>query len=253
MPSIDIPLSPSLQKAFDLDPCDVLSIPAPAPLKITLPSGSALHALNDISKGIPNDCSMSFNLMLQLAPLLAALECPLKVLKLLKPLVDAVTGPLQTPPSPPTPEMLKEIAEAVIDLAPCFAMPAALVPFVKDILCLVRAVLRCLLEQIRSMRDLLDGLALERAAAEGNDDLMAVVDCASKNADASMKNLTSAIEPVGAFLGVLGPIMKIAKMDEIKLEVPGGADGAEALDPIVDTLQALVDTIDNVTGGACGA
>lgn len=251
MPQIDIPLSPSLQQAFDLDPCEVLRIPSPTPLKINLPSGATLQALTDLSKGIPNDCAMTFNLMLQLAPLLAAIECPLKMLKLLKPLVEVVTGPLSTPPKPPTPALLQEIVDAVIELAPCFAMPLQLPAFCKDILCLIRALLNCLLFQFRSLRDLANGLHLELTAAAGNDDLLAVVECAQANADAAADNLVQAIEPVTAFLALLAPILKMAGMPELKLQVPGGAEGAQALDPVIDTLQAFVDTIDQITGGSC--
>jgi len=67
---IDIPVSASLQDALNLPECTDIGFPMPSPLKITLPSGDELKAFTDLSKGIPNDCSMTFNLMLQLAPFL---------------------------------------------------------------------------------------------------------------------------------------------------------------------------------------
>ena len=62
------------------------------PLKIELPMGGSLKAFTDISKGIPTDCSMVFNLMVQLAPMLASIECLVRVLKLLAPLIEVIKG-----------------------------------------------------------------------------------------------------------------------------------------------------------------
>ena len=36
---------------------------------------------------------MTFNLMVQIAPLLASMDCILKILKLIKPLIDVVKSP----------------------------------------------------------------------------------------------------------------------------------------------------------------
>jgi hypothetical protein len=253
MPSIDIPLSADLQKAFDLEPCEALGIPMPSPLKVTLPSGAALHALTDMSKGIPNDCSMSFNLMVQIAPFLAAIECPLKMLKLLKPLVDVITGLAKAPPEPPTPELIGDVVAAAAELSGCFLMPANLLPMCKDILCLIRAVLNCLMMQLKSVRDLMSGLQLRLEAAQDNEDLLAAVECAQKNGQVSMQNLTQAIEPVSAVIGLLSPILEMAGMPEIQLTPQAPPEDLEALDAIVDTLQAVVDAIDDITGGICAA
>src|SRR5262245_59010048 len=90
MPSIDIPVPINLQKMFDLPPCEEIKLPAPSPIKIQLPTGGSIQAFTDISKGIPIDCWMTFNLLVQLAPLLASMECLVRVLKLIKPLIDVV-------------------------------------------------------------------------------------------------------------------------------------------------------------------
>src|SRR4029453_17343833 len=88
MPNIDIELEPELEQLFELPPCNIVSLPEPSPITINLPTGGSLKAITDISKAIPNDCSMTFNLMVQIAPLLASMDCLLKILGLLKPLVD---------------------------------------------------------------------------------------------------------------------------------------------------------------------
>lgn len=249
--NLDIPVSPELQKALNGLECDALRIPKPSPLKITLPMGE-LHALTDLSKGIPNDCSMTFNLMLQLAPFLASITCLLRILKLLKPLVDVVTGLSKKPPSPPSPALIGEVADAAIELAPCFAMPAMVIPMAKDIICFIRAVLGCLLTQLKSVRDLLSGLSLRIEAAAGNDDLLATLHCAQENAQTSVDNLTQAIEPISALLALAEPIMKMAGMPSIQLQSPGASpQDLAALNTLIDTLQGVVDAIDAL--GICGS
>src|SRR4051812_24764303 len=59
-------------------PC--IELPNPKPLKISLPFGTDLKSVIDISKGPPSDCTLIHGLMLQLTPALAGLECVLKVL-----------------------------------------------------------------------------------------------------------------------------------------------------------------------------
>lgn len=246
MPTIDIPVKPDLQKALDLKPCEALRIPSPKPLKVRLPVSGELQAFTDLSKGIPNDCSMSFNLMLQIAPLLASMDCLLKILKLLKPIVALVTNP------PPTPALIKDVVDAAAEVAPCFTM-VQLPFFGKDILCLIRAVLRCLLQQLTSVRDLLSGLSLRMEAAAGNDDLLETLQCAQKNAQASVDNLTQAIEPLTVVLGLAGPVLQLAGLPDIALKTPGASpQDLEGLNALIDTLQAVVDAIDDATGGICG-
>src|ERR1700738_3428453 len=119
MPNIDITVSADLQEAFQLPPCEEIKLPLPSPLKVQLPTGGTISALADISKGIPTDCSMTFSLMLQIAPLLASLECLLKILKLLKPLIDVV-GSLGPPPDPiKLPKAIVEFMKAAEAIIPC--------------------------------------------------------------------------------------------------------------------------------------
>ena len=94
--------------------------------------------------------------MLQIAPLLASMECVLKILKLLKPLVDVVTNL----PMPPV-KAVQEFAKAAVDLAPCFLIPtpASMIPFVRDILCLILRVLNCLLGQLKTLMAMMGGAA----------------------------------------------------------------------------------------------
>jgi hypothetical protein len=249
--NLDIPVSAELQDAFNVPPCSELSIPMPSPMKIQLPSGDELKAFTDLSKGIPNDCSMTFNLVLQLAPFLASITCLLRLLKLIKPLVDIITGLTKVPPAPPA-SAVEEFAAAAIDLAPCFLMPAGVIPFAKDIICFIRALLNCLLTQLKSVRDMIEGLGLRVEQAQGNGDLLATLQCAQQNAQTSAANLTQAIDPIAGLLELANPIMQMAGMQPISLTMPaGGSQDVEGLNAVINVLQGVVSDIDAL--GICAS
>ncbi len=254
MAQLDIPVGPKLQQALDLPSCADFSLPNPKPLVINLPTGGSIQAINDLSRGAPTDCSMSFSLLMQLGPLLASLQCPLKMLKLLQPLVEVITGLAKMPPEPPTPELLKKVTDAVADLVPCFGVLAgAGVPvFILDILKLVRRVLGCLVGQLKTVADLLGVLAVSIADAEeaGNTDLLETLECARKNALTSAGSLTTAVEPLSALLELLAPFFGFAGMDPIVLPGPGSAEDVEALRSTIAVLEDVLDAIDALTGEA---
>jgi hypothetical protein len=251
--SIDIPVSADLQKALNLPPCEALRLPMPDPLKITLPTGGSIQALADLSKGVPTDCALSFSLMLQVSPFLAAIDCPLKMLKLLKPLVDIITGLSKAPPKPPSPELISDFAKAAADLAPCFlaATPAPWIPFICDLLKLIKSILSCLVENMESLVLLFSGLTLQLAAAADNPDLLAQLECAQDNANASAKGMMQAIEPISAVLSLASPLFALVGVEAITLAPPGGEDAAASLQPTIQTLKDVVAAIDAVTDALC--
>ncbi len=109
---------------------------------VHLPTGAALHP---ITGGAGGDglsvCATTADLERQVAPWLASTECLLRVLALLKPLIDIV----KNLPSPP-PASLAEFAKAAAALQPCLLMntPASALPLVKNLLCLTLQSLTCL-------------------------------------------------------------------------------------------------------------
>lgn len=242
MPNIDVPVPDELAELMAAPKCIDLSLPKPQTMKITLPSGGNIQALHDLGKSIPTDCSLSFSLMLQIMPLLASMECVIKILKLIKPLSDIVTN-LPVPPV----KAVKEFGEAVADLAPCFLSitPAGMIPFVRDILCLILALLRCLIGQLRTVANVMEGLTLNLKAAEdsGNKDLAATIKCAQENSAASLQHLMNGFGPIGAVLELMGPFMAIAGVDAIKLPAMGDAEDAEGVNSTIETLLGVVDTI----------
>lgn len=250
MPNIDIPVPDELRELMEAPKCLDLQPPPPRQLKVTLPSGGSLTALHDLGKSIPNDCTLTFSLMLQIMPLMASMECLLKVLKLLKPLSDAVTSP------PPSPKLVKEIIEAVADLAPCFLMvtPAGMIPFVRDILCLVLALLRCLIGQMQTLNDLLGGLTLQIADAEkaGNRALAESLKCAKENGLIEMQHLMNGFGPVAVVLDLMSPMMSIAGVGAIKLPALGNDASTAAVSKTLDTLRQVVDTVQSVVDALGG-
>lgn len=237
---IDIPIEPDLQSLLELPPCNSIRLPLPKPLKLQLPSGGSLSALADISKGIPTDCAYSFSLLMQVAPLLASMECLLKILKLLKPLIDIVNGL----PAPPSPGLIKEFADAVKDIIPCFLIPtpANIIPFLKDLLCLILKFLKCFLGQMKTIRGVLGGvtLRLNTARSTGNLALAQALECAQENAQLQAQHLTAAIEPIGVILDLAGALFGIAGIPKIELKPPASPQDLDAVDQVISAINTAV-------------
>lgn len=92
----------------------------------------------------------------QTAPWLASAECVLKILALLKPLIDVIK---QLPS--PAPSSLQAFDKAAVDLAPCLLMatPAGAIPLVRDLLCLSVRSLESLRDQSASPSDVVRAAA----------------------------------------------------------------------------------------------
>src|SRR5262250_1215138 len=94
---IDVPLPDSLKQYLAQPHCADLALPKPGKIELCLPLGGRIQGLADARKSIPDDCTLLFSLFLQLGPILASIECLIKVLKLIKPLIDLVKS-LGPPP-----------------------------------------------------------------------------------------------------------------------------------------------------------
>ncbi len=253
MANLDIQVPEELREALSAPKCIDLSLPEPKKITVTLPSGLTLSSLSNAGQNIPNDCSLTFSLMLQIAPLMGSMECVLKILKLLKPLSDAVTSP------PPTPAVIKDIVDAVADLAPCFLMltPAGMIPFVRDILCLILKMLGCLIEALKTSLEVLSGIGIKLELAQGAEnpdpELIASLECAQQNVLTSMGHLMQGFEPVQVILDLAGPFMSIAGVQTISLPALGSAEDIEAMTEVIATLEDVTNTIQQIvdTLGGC--
>lgn len=254
MAGIDIAVSADLEQLFQLPSCADITLPSASGLSVQLPTGGSLQAFADISKGIPTDCSMTFSLMLQLAPFMASIQCLLNILKLLKPLIDVI----KNLPFPP-PSAIGEFVEAAADLAPCLLIPtpAIMIPFVLDLLCLILKVLNCFLSQIKSLINIMGPLSLQLTAAQqsGNSDLIATLQCAQQNAQTQAGQIMNSLGPVGALLEIAGPLFGIAGVPSISMPSLGSASDLAALNTVVNDVQTVVTTVQSAINalGGCPA
>jgi hypothetical protein len=253
MPNIDIPIPADLNKLFQFPPCSQVTLKAPSPLKITLPTGGTLSAFADLSQGIPSDCSLTFSLMLQVAPFLASIECLLKVLGLIGPLVEfvkAVPDPIKLASTVPK---FLQAAEAVM---PCVAVVTGfgIIPFIKDLLCLIIKALNCFLTQLQTLLGTMESLALGLSAAQaaGDNDLMNAIQCEQANAQVLAGNMTASIEPIGVILELAGTLFSIAGMQPITLPSAGSATDLASLNTLVETMQGVVGTLQTAAAALGG-
>lgn len=253
MAQFDIPVPDALQEMFDLPSCADISIPKPSPLKVTLPGGGTLSAFSDLSKGVPTDCAMTFSLLMQIGPFLGSIECLVKVLKLAETVVEvlksmtSITGILSG-----IPKIIKA-AEPVLECALSFT-PAGLIPFIRDLLCLILKVLNCFLGQMKSILRILNETSLQISIAQssGNDDLLASLQCAQANAMTQAEHLTASLEAVGVVLELAGDLMQIVGVSPIQLPTAGAKPDLDALNAMVQSVQAVVGTIQVVVDALGG-
>jgi hypothetical protein len=248
---MDIPVELNVTRLLKLPPCQDIQLPKPGGISVQLPTGAFLKSIADVSKGIPTDCALSFSLLVQVAPLLGSMECLFKVLKLIKPLIDVINGL----PFPPV-KALADFAEAAAALAPCLLVPtpAALIPFIRDILCLVLKVLNCFLTQMNTILGVMKGLQLQisLAGAAGNTALLSALKCSQQNAATSAEHLAKSLGPVQAIMDMLAPLMSIAGVKQVGLPALGSASDADALQGIIDTMRGVVATIQQVVDALGG-
>jgi hypothetical protein len=235
---IDIALDPRLTSLLGKPAC--VHLPEPGSVSLTLPSGAKLKGIGDLTKGIPTDCSLSFSLLLQLGPVLANFECLVKILKLIKPLMDIING-LPVPPAQAIVEFGKAAGE-VMECVTAFT-GAGMFQFVKDLLLLLIKVLKCLVQQFESIAALMSGLALQIESAEGNPELLETLTCARENAAISAAAAVKAFEPIGALLELAAPLLEIAGVSSIEIPTLGSTADPAALKAAVATLKGLVDTL----------
>jgi hypothetical protein len=258
MPTLDIPISPDLQKLFDLPACDLISLPPAEPLRVRLPNGGELKAFSDISKGIPSDCSLSINLMLQLSPILANMKCLLSVVGLIKPvndLLDAIktVNPLQIGSA--VGELLPALKKFTDACITPFLPLLPLAQFLIDILNLILRMLKCMIGQLKTVLEMMQGITLRinDAQAAGNKELAQILECARKNAARSAEHTTKSMEPVSSVVDLMSPLLGLFGQS-LTIPGPGSTDDVEAmrktiqdLEDVVTNIQAVVDVLEQIS------
>jgi hypothetical protein len=220
----------------------------PADLKITLPFGE-LKAFRDFAAGMPTDCNLTFNLLVQISPLLASMACLLKILKVVgavEGLLKVVTNPLELP------KKAAEVLEAIADMATC--LPPLMFPnlffMIKDILLLVINFLLCLISQLESILKFQAGIDL--SSAEGNPVLTASLKCAQANAQTAAEHLAASVGPMQPLLDM---ISMIAEIVQLPITIPPlsamfapGADMAESVDKLKQAVEQLKQVVESIPG-----
>lgn len=247
---IKVPLPHKLEKALQTPLC--IPLPKPGKAEIHLPTGGTLKGVVDITKGIPDDCSLNFSLILQLAPVMASIECLVKVLKLIKPLIDVVKA-LGPPDPPKLIQVVPEFVKAAEELLPCLLVPTplAMIPFVRDILLLIIKVINCVIGQLKTIISALNLLQLDitEAQADGDSAREAALLCAQKNMNLQAESVMSGIDPILVILSLAEPFLAIAGVNPIK--IPTFEAGADLL-PLINTLDTLNQTLQTVADGLGG-
>jgi hypothetical protein len=256
MANIDFKVSADLQELFELPACEDLRLPPPEKLEITLPTGGTLKAMADISKGIPNDCSLIVSLMLQIAPFLAGIECLLKVLGLIAPLVDVVKALVPAPDALKLGRAVPKFLEAADKVMPCLLVltGAPIIPFLRDLLCLILKVLHCLQGQLQNIIDIMNGLTpqIKLAIAEGNTELQQALECALENAGISAQHSTASLEPILTILQLAAPLMELAGVPPLQLPPLGSENDVRALQLNMEILQEIEGIIQVAVDGLGG-
>ena len=248
--NVEMQLPEALREFLKKPRCAEISLPEPGRVSLNLPTGGTINGIGDVTKGIPTDCSLNVSLLLQLGPILANLECFIRLLKLIKPLIDVIKGL----PFPPV-KAIMDFGEAATDVGECivkFTTPAGMLPFVKDILCLIIRILRCMLDQMESLMAMMEKLSIDFAAADGNAVEQELIKCAQDNAQRSANAQLMAVEPVMVLLEIAAPIFEIAQVGPIEIPTLGGVEGFEEMQTFVDTIEGFVETLELIADGLGG-
>ncbi|MDJ0628975.1 MAG: hypothetical protein QNJ44_12005 [Rhodobacter sp.] len=242
-----IPIPEELQQLMALPACEEIAFPQVGDLGLSLPNGGRIQAIPDLTNGIPDDCSLATNLLLQLQPYLASIACVLKVLALLQPLVDIIGG-LTSPTDPEKVakmgEAVPKFADAAIELLPCFGMlipGAQIFAFLKDLLLLIIKILKCVIGGLKTVLGVMQGIGLRLEAAEtaGNTQLKALLECAQENAVNSARHSQAAMGPVVNLMPLVTTFLEIAG---VSFELPEIGDPEDA-EKVAETIEKLEDTI----------
>jgi hypothetical protein len=219
---------------------------------ITLLGGAELKGFLDFSQGTPTDCKITFNLLLQLSPLLASMACLLKMLNVigkLKDFVDAVPSLLTNPKKigDAVPALLDAIAE-LKDCIPALAIPQ-IIFMIKGMLSLIINFLDCFLSQLDSLINFQASIDLK--SAEDNPVLLEALICARNNSQTSMDNLMLSVQPLQPMLDMVKMVASIAGQS-IDLPNFSGISAGQDHAQVITSLRGAIGSIKNVINALPG-
>ena len=211
--TIDVELPESLQKK--LADAAFYELPEVKVPSISLPTGGVIKAVGDFTDRVPSEGSLNMSLLLQLGPILANLECIIKLLGIIEPLkkvADAMTsGSLFkiADAAPALADALEAISQCVVKLT---VPPMGIACFLASILKLIVKILNRMVEQLASMAALITDLSSQLVIAnrEGNTALAATLENSLKNTWTMTNNSMSGLDPITAIMELMAPMMSMA-------------------------------------------
>ena len=237
----EIEVSEDLFELLQVPSCVDISLPKPQKLDITLPTGGKIQAITDASKAIPNDCSLVASLMLQISPFLASIDCLLKILGIIAPLIKVVEGLKSLPDASKVIDAIPEFVKAAEKLACCLVVVTPLGPllFLRDLLNLLLKALNCIISQLKSIIRIMNGLTLQIsvAKANGNKSSLKILECAQENAAISAQHMANSIEVVSTILELAGSLMGLAGLEPIPIPKLGRQTDIKSLQKTLETLE----------------
>ena len=222
----------------------------PKAAKLALPGGGSLTGMVNLPRSMPEECQVNFNLMLQLAPIFGNLECVLCAMKFLKFVLDFVKLVPETISNPTkvgklvdmVTNDLPEIAACLTRCITAFTTPIGLCPPVKDMLKLIASYLHCIVELIESVAQQGAQIQVQMGDAQGNPELLEVLELAQQNADRAGAQALQSCGPAFDLLQAAGAVLEIVGVGAIALpsldQLSGGAIG-EAVQPLKDVTEIL--------------
>jgi len=233
---------------------DSTSIPCVELPQITIPNltllgGAELNGFLDFSQGTPTNCKLTFNLMLQLAPLLASMACLLKILNVIGKLQAFIEA--AKPPFLKLPDTIPDLLAAIGELSECiplFAIPQMLI-MIKGMLGLIINFLLCFISQLEELVKF--QVSIDLTAAEGNPVLRDTLLCAQANAQTSIDNLLLSLQPIQPLLNMVTIVASIA---QLPISLPNLSaltatqDLAQTITGLKQSIAAIQQVIDSIPG-----
>jgi hypothetical protein len=229
--------------------------PPPEQKSLSLPGGGSVTGMVNLPQGVSEDCRVNFNLMLQLGPIFGNLECVLCVFKFVGIVFDFVKLVPDTISNPTKVTDLKKIVDKLQEVSECLPAcviaftPLGMCPPIKDFIQLIVSYLRCLVEMIESVAQQNVQIQIQMGEAQGNPELLEVLNLAQQNADRvgaqALKSAGPALDILTAISSLIqvvgGGAVNVPSLDQMS----GGAIG-EAVQPLKDLLEVLEQVVEAV-------
>ena len=214
-------------------------------LHVTFPGGAELAAQLPTA-GIPDPGQLAKQLLAQANAALAPVVPLFNVLDVVLALfecVQAIPDALGPPPDPSKlasclPDLVEK-ASKLLQLVPQLSVPLLVVGLIDTLIALLEGVRRRLEAIVAAQARLVD--AATRAAELGNAQLQTVIDCASGNLAAELKNQGEGMAPINRLLAAINLLMELAGLPALPPLTDLGTDAGAALlvlDALVAQLEA---------------